>query len=256
MRKWNANRFFIDAYRPKLGGKIVIEDKEQRTHITSSLRLGVGAQLELCFYDGLECIGEITEIGKFSIELKNIEDCVIATELPVKVDLYQGIPKLKKIDLIVQKAVECGVHSITPVNMQHCVANIREEKKEKKSKRLQKIALSAAEQSKRLYVPEVREAVQSADLPAILEDYDLVILADEDLSAGSEEGASQTLKTIAEKIRAAQRIAIIVGPEGGISDAERALLAERADSVSLGSRILRTETVAIFMLAQISYIVS
>ncbi len=254
MRKWNENRFFINNYRPKLGGKITIDDKEMMKHITASLRLGPGAHLELCFKDELECIGEIIEIGKYNIILKNIENCVLAQELPAKIDLYQGVPKLKKIDLIVQKAVECGVHSITPVNMKHCVASIKDEKKHKKTKRLQKIAYSAAEQSKRLYVPTVHDVLEFKDLVEGLKDYDLVILADEDLSYSNNENKAQTIRDLEGKIKLAKTIAIIVGSEGGLADYERELLKDVAKSVSLGSRILRTETAAIYILAQLNYV--
>ncbi len=256
MRKWNENRFFIDELRPKLGNTITILDKEKIRHISSSLRLGEGDKLELCFKDKLECIGEITEVAKSSIVLKNIENCEIAKELPAKIDLYQGVPKLKKIDLVVQKTVECGVNSITPVNMQNCVANIKDEKKNKKRERLQKIAYSAAEQCKRLYVPTVYDAIDSSKLKEALKDYDLVILADEDLSYSDEKQASKTIKDLEAKILKAKSIAIIVGAEGGLTDNERELLRDIAESVSLGARILRTETAGIFMLAQISYILS
>ncbi len=256
MRKWNENRFFIDSLRPKIAGRITIDDKEQIKHISGALRLGVGDKVELCFKDELECIAGIEEISKEAIHLKNIENCVISKELPAKIDLYQGVPKLKKIDLIVQKATECGVNSITPLNMQNCVANIKAEKKDKKRERLQKIAYSAAEQCKRLYVPKVNNAIDFKDMIDILSDYDLVIVADEDLSAISEGSEPKTLKTIEDKIKTAKSIAVIVGAEGGLADYERDMLKDIAESVSLGSRILRTETAGMFILAQLNYIFS
>ncbi len=256
MREWNLSRFFIEGNRVKVGGTVKILDKDRIKHITGSLRLGVGAKLELCFDDSLECIGEIIEVNKNFVNIKNIENCEIAKELPTEIDLFQGVPKLKKIDLIVQKTVECGVHSVTPVNMTNCVANIKDEKKGKKTERLQKISQSAAEQCKRLYIPRVNEAVDFNEMLSMLKDYDLVILADEDLSSENIDKSTNKLKSIEKDILQSKKIAIIVGSEGGISPEERESLKEISHSVSLGSRILRTETAGIFLLAQLSYILS
>lgn len=254
MRGWNLNRFFIKACRPEKGDKIIIEDTEQIKHMSGALRLGRGAAVELCFSDTLECIAEIEEIKKDRIVCKTLEQCVIARELSSKIDLYQGIPKLKKMDLIVQKAVECGVHRIVPVRMKHCVADIKEEKKEKKTERLRKISESAAEQCKRLYIPEISEAIDFKEVLKGLDAYDLVLLADEDLSSSGIEAGERTLRALEERVRLAGTIAILIGPEGGISPEERESLAAIATSISLGSRILRTETAGPYLLAQLNYI--
>ncbi len=256
MREWNLNRFFVEGYRVRLEGEVKILDKDIVNHISSALRLREGDRAELCFEDRLECIGEIIEVNKGYVLFKNIENCSIAKELPVEIDLFQGVPKLKKIDLIVQKTVECGVNSVTPVNMKNCVATIKDDKKGKKRDRLQKISLSAAEQCKRLYIPKVNHAIDSKKMIERLNDYDLVILADEDLSAENLTESDNTLKSIESKIIEAKKIAIIIGPEGGISPEERENLKDISTSISLGSRILRTETAGIFLIAQLSYILS
>lgn len=242
------HRVFLPSGSPDVASRVFIRDEDEIKHISKVLRLRAGEEVELCFDDGREFIAEIDEIDREAISCSIVKENVIERELPKIIDLFQGLPKNKKLDVIVQKATECGVHSIIPVEMERSVAEIKKEKTSSKRERLQEIAKSAASQSKRALIPSVEEALPFKDIFKRLEGYDMVLLCDEE--------ASLPLSQLERKISASESIAVIIGSEGGISDRERELLKPLAQAVSLGNRILRTETAALYILAQLSYILS
>ena len=172
------------------------------------------------------------------------EKWAIITELSVKVDLYQGIPKSDKMEAIIQKSVELGVNTIFPVNMKNCIAKIKDENK--KQERWQKISESAAKQSKRNIIPSIEKSVNIDFICNNIKNYDLVIIAYE-----NEENI--TIKDILKENKI-EKIAIVVGPEGGLTENEvDKLINSGAKVATLGKRILRTETAPITMLSMIMY---
>ena len=175
-----------------------------------------------------------------AIEEENYQD----TELPVELYLFQGLPKADKMELILQKTVELGVHSVIPVEMKRCVVKLEEKKKHARRERWQAIAESAAKQSKRSIIPEVGEVLSYREAVKLAGKMDLILLPYE-----NERGMAETREALS-ALRPGMRAAIFIGPEGGFDPKEVELAREAgARCVSLGSRILRTETAAITAVA-------
>jgi 16S rRNA (uracil1498-N3)-methyltransferase len=178
-----------------------------------------------------------------------LAECLIAeileencndTTLPVNIVLFQGLPKGDKMELIIQKAVELGVSEIVPTEMKNCVVKIEEKKKQQKRQRWQAISEAAAKQSKCNFVPEVSEIFSFESVLKRVDDIDLFLVPYE-----NEEGILSTKKCL-EKIKKGMSVGILIGPEGGFSESEIEKLKKAgAKTVSLGKRILRTETAAI-----------
>ncbi len=240
------NRFFIKENSLKVNDVVNIDDIDIIKHAFSVLRLKSGDSIELVSTDKLEYVAEITNINKKELTVKLVEQVDIERELPFKVSIFQGSPKAKKIDTIVQKTVECGVFEITPVDMRYSIKKMKKSD-DKVIERLNKISLSAAEQSKRLYVPVVKPAIDFKTLLELIADFDIVLLLDEKEEVNS-------LKSAVTNIATDAKIAVIIGPEGGIFDEERNQLLEKGvKPITLGRRILRTETAGIYILAMLNF---
>ena len=169
-------------------------------------------------------------------------------ELPSKIYLFQGLPKADKMELIVQKAVELGVYAIIPVATKRAVVKLDEKKAKSKIARWQTISESAAKQSKRRIVPQIhsvmsfKEAVNFAkEMPVKLIPYELA------------EGMEKT-KELISSLKPGEDIAIFIGPEGGFEENEIQLaLDNHIETITLGKRILRTETAGFTVLSWIMY---
>ena len=166
-------------------------------------------------------------------------------EMNVKVDIFQGLPKADKMEYIIQKCVELGVHKIVPVNMKYCVAKIKDE--DKKNIRWNTISEVAAKQCKRNLIPKIEKSINMANLYNEIKNYDLAIVAYENED-------NTTIKNVLQENKNVKSIAVIIGPEGGISSDEIDSLKNLGVKiVSLGNRILRTETASIVALSIIVY---
>ena len=144
------------------------------------------------------------------------------------------------MELIIQKAVELGVHAIVPTEMSRCVVKLDDKKKKSKTQRWQTIAESAAKQSKRSAVPTVYDAVSYKEALAMAQELDVLMVPYE-----CADGMNAT-KNILSKIKEGSKVGIIIGPEGGFEESEvEKAIAIGGESISLGKRILRTETAAI-----------
>ena len=222
-------------------------------HIRNVLRKKVGDEIIICNSDREKnYLCGIEKIEKETIE------CKIVRELEdfksnVKVTIMQGIPKKDKMELVIQKSVELGCFDIQPVEMERCVVKLQEKDKNKKQERWQKISEVAAKQCDRDFIPKVNNIMKLKDICKILPEYDIVILAYE-----KEEKTTlkEALKKIKEKYGEKEvKIAVIIGPEGGIDLKEVEMIKENDNviTVTLGKRILRTETVALNVLSIIMY---
>ena len=214
-------------------------------HISNVLRMKIGEEILVTNKKTSETYKcSIKNINKDEVECVIIEEKIESTELSVKVDLYQGIPKSDKMEAIIQKSVELGVNTIFPVNMKNCIAKIKDENK--KQERWQKISESEAKQSKRNIIPSIEKSVNIDFICNNIKNYDLVIIAYE-----NEENI--TIKDILKENKI-EKIAIVVGPEGGLTEKEvDKLINSGAKVATLGKRILRTETAPITMLSMIMY---
>ena len=214
-------------------------ESEDAQHATRVLRLQPGENVTLF------CQGEAYAAVIDSMEggvCVQVGEKLKSPEATVRVTLYQGVPKGDKMDFIVQKCTEGGVHRIVPVNMPRCVAKL-DGKDDKKRVRWQRIAREAAKQAFRPVTPEIASAVSMKQLPALLEKHQLVLAPWED------EHSSSLRHLISEDIT---DIAVIIGPEGGMSEEDMAYFRENgAKSVTLGPRIFRTETAGLAALIAI-----
>lgn len=220
-------------------------------HIRNVMRLKPGEEISVSIGgDGKEYRYGIESYTEDSVlcRLRFVKDKEV--ELPVKVLLFQGLPKADKMDLIVQKAVELGAAEIIPVSMERCVVKLDAGKAAKKTARWQTIAESAASQSRRSIIPRVlapmsmREAVEYAKAQTEVRVIPYELQEDD----GS-------VKQYLESLREGQSVSIFIGPEGGFTPAEVELAKEAGiRPISLGRRILRTETAGLAILSWLIYI--
>lgn len=233
--------FFADENK-RQGDCYYITDSDFN-HIKNVLRMKTGETFFVSC-NGKSDLCVLQELTVDTAVAKITEENCQNTELPVKIYLFQGIPKSDKTELIIQKAVELGVAGIIPVEMNRCVVKIDEKKKKTKQARWQAVSESAAKQSKRNVIPEVFEITPFKKVVEKANELDLLIVPYE-----SERGMESTAETLA-KIKNGSKIGILIGPEGGFDEKEIQCAKEvGADVVSLGKRILRTETAAITALS-------
>ena len=226
---------------------------EDIKHIKNVLRKQIGDKLEICNQDTKKSyICEIERLEDKSILTKIIEE-LKKDDNKISVDIYQGLPKADKMELIIQKSVELGVNAIIPVAMKRCVVKIDTKDETKKITRWQKIAESAAKQSGRNTIPEIKNVINIEKVNQLIKEYDSVIVAYEN---ERENTIKHELLKLKEKVKTNNKIkiAIVIGPEGGLEEKDVELLKQNgAKIVTLGNRILRTETVALNVLSIIMY---
>lgn len=212
-------------------------------HIKNVLRMNKG-ELFLVSENGKSNLCEIEKFEGECVIAKIIEENFQDTSLPVKIYLFQGLPKSDKMELIIQKAVELGVEGIVPVEMNRCVVKLDDKKKKSKVLRWQSIAESAAKQSKRTSIPQVSDVLtfkraieESSKLDCLIVPYE------------NKNGMQATAEALMQ-IKNGGTIGILIGPEGGFEEKEiEAAINAGGKTVSLGKRILRTETAAITSVA-------
>lgn len=239
------HRFFVDIENI-IDGRIQIDSADVK-HIKNALRLETGDQIEVCDKLGTDYLCKISEVGKDDVFCEILETYKSRGESEIDITLFQGLPKSTKMELIVQKSTELGVKKIVPVEMERCVAKITDKKKEKKKiERWSKIAEEAAKQSKRGVIPEIAEAINFKELITYLKDEEMVIVPYE-----SEEDIG--LKTVLKGCKA-KKVNIVIGSEGGFDESEIESLKEiNSYIVTLGPRILRTETAGFTTAALVLY---
>ncbi len=212
-------------------------------HIKNVLRMKPGDTLLVSEY-GKSHLCEIEALSEDTAVVRITEEDFNNTELPVKLYLFQGLPKSDKMELIIQKAVELGVFAIIPTEMNRCVVKLEDKKKKSKVDRWQSISESAAKQSKRNIIPEIMNVMTFGEALQFAESLDLILVPYE-----SKDGMISTENAL-KKIKAGKRIGIFIGPEGGFDEKEiEKATAAGGDIISLGKRILRTETAAITSLS-------
>ena len=218
-------------------------------HIKNVLRMEIGEHLVICDREGKDYYCELASLSKEEVVAKINQINDTESELPARLYLFQGIPKKDKMELIVQKAVELGVYEIIPVSMKRCVAKIEEQKKEqKKLERWQGIAESAAKQSGRGMIPQIHSVMNFADAIAYGKEFDFCIVPYEQ--------AKDMCTTVQEVKRACKgkSIGIFIGPEGGFDEKEIMQIEEAGfRAITLGKRILRTETAGLTILSILMY---
>ena len=242
-------QFFVEPGQIDVTAKSVIIRGNDVNHIKNVLRMRPGE--EVAVSNGID--GKEYRCGILALE----EDCVRlelrfikedGVELPAKIYLFQGLPKADKMELIIQKAVELGAFQVIPVAMKRCVVKLDEKKADAKIKRWQGIAEAAAKQSKRGVIPTVAPVMSYAQAVKMASEMDLKLVPYE-----LAEGMEQT-KWLIESARSGQQIAIFIGPEGGFDPEEIRIATEAGiQPITLGKRILRTETAGFTTIAWLMY---
>lgn len=233
--------FYIE--KNNIAGGYAAITGEEAQHISRVLRMKKGDAVTLCDGEGLFYEAVLCDFDEKSVRAEILSERVAETEPTVKITLYQGVPKNPKMETIVQKATEIGVVKIVPVDTSRAVAKLD---KSAKLDRLRKIAREAAKQSKRAIVPYVSDTLSFKDAVKDARKADLAIIPYE------EETEFSLKKAVAGS--GAKSVSVMIGPEGGFEKDEVLLAKENGIvSVTLGKRILRTETAGLAVSAAVLY---
>ena len=214
-------------------------------HIKNVLRLEEGDWVVACNGEGSDYVSRIASLEKDAVVLRIERQQETGTELPARITLFQGVPKKDKMEFVIQKAVELGAYEIVPVLTKRCVVKFTDEKKTvKKTERWQAIAEAAAKQCDRGIIPKVHAPVSLAeafDMAKLLE-YNMIPYELQD-------GIDRSRECVAYAC-GRETVGIFIGPEGGFeADEVEQAVALGMEPITLGKRILRTETAGMAMLS-------
>lgn len=241
-------RFFVEPHQ--------IDEEAHQIHITGSdvnhisnvLRMKTGEELWISDGSKYEYRCTIESFEPDEVLLHIVYSQEPEYELPCRIYLFQALPKADKMELIIQKAVELGAYEIIPVETKRCVVKLDGRKSAKKTARWQQIAESAAKQSKRMLIPNVHEVLTFREALKYAESMD-VRLVPYELARGMQE-----TKEILAGIEPGQSVGIFIGPEGGFEEKEiEAAIEGGAKPITLGRRILRTETAGLAILSVLMF---
>ena len=240
-------RFFVEP--SQIQDKRIVITGRDVNHIKNVLRMKIGE--EIAISNGIDSREYRCGIEEYT------EDEVICTlrfikedgvELPSKIYLFQGLPKADKMELVIQKAVELGVYEVIPVAAKRCVVKLDDKKAAAKISRWQSIAEAAAKQSKRSVIPTVHDVMSMGEAIAYAKDMDVRLIPYE-----LAEDMGHT-KALIEAVSAGSSIAVFIGPEGGFEESEvQAAISAGIEPITLGRRILRTETAGMTVLSWLMY---
>jgi 16S rRNA (uracil1498-N3)-methyltransferase len=217
-------------------------------HIKNVLRMKLGEKVLISNGKDKDYLCSLEEITSEEVVAKILSIDEEGTELQAKVYLFQGLPKSDKMELIVQKAVELGVYEIIPVAMKNSIVKLDAKKAESKINRWQGISESAAKQSKRIIIPKVKNVMTLKEALVYAKDFEYNLIPYENAR-----GMSETKKIIA-SLKPNTSIGVFIGPEGGFDEAEIELaLSYGMETITLGKRILRTETAGLTTLSVIMF---
>ena len=235
--------FFVSEEQIK-GENEYIEGSDVN-HIVNVLRMKPEEELLISVKGDWDYLCKIVDIETDRVNLKVLES-MEQRELPVNITLLQGIPKSDKLEMIIQKAVELGVSEIIPVKTKRVVVKIDEKKVGTKVNRWNAIAESAAKQSKRSIIPKVHEPMSIDNALEIVKDFGVKLIPYENA-----DGIDKTRK-ILDNMDKTKNIAVFIGPEGGFEESEVEMIKNSGfEVITLGKRILRTETAGLALLSNI-----
>lgn len=247
-------KFFVKEDQIK-DNEIIILGQDVN-HIKKVLRAKKGDELQICnSQNGENFLCEINDLENENIICKIKEKINKNVESNIEVTIFQGLPKSDKMEYIIQKSVELGVHDITPVEMKRCVVKLNEKDKIKKIERWQKISEGAAKQCGRNIIPTINNVINVKNICNQIPNYDIVLVAYEKENKNTLKNELEKLKNMVKETKQEKiKIAVVIGPEGGLEEQDVKMLKENnAKVITLGKRILRTETVALNTLSIIMY---
>ena len=217
-------------------------------HIKNVLRMGAGEEILVSNGVDKDYLCQILDVASAEVTAKILSVEEGGTELPARLYLFQGLPKGDKMELIIQKAVELGVYQIIPGENKRAVVRLDQKKEESKLRRWRAVSESAAKQSGRLIIPEVAGVMTFPEALAFGKELDMIVIPFEHAKDMAK------TKEILSSIRPGMSVGIFIGPEGGFEDSEMDL-AERlgAKQITLGKRILRTETAGLAIVSVLAF---
>ena len=229
------------------GDRIIIEGSDVN-HMKNVLRMHPGEEVTISDGNNKQYLCRIEGYEDAEAILEIVEEQESDVELPSRIYLFQGLPKQDKMELIVQKAVELGAYQVIPVSTKRCVVKLDDKKAKKKVERWQQIAESAAKQAGRGFIPEVHDVMSFKQALEYSKELDVVLIPYE-----LAEGMKET-KELIQSIRPGQSVGIYIGPEGGFEREEVEYAMENgAKAITLGKRILRTETAGLTTLSVLMF---
>ncbi len=241
-------KFFVS--KNQIDGEFINITGEDAHHISRSLRMATGEKIVVSDGEGMDYDCLLEQFNPATVVARIISSKVADAEMPVRVHLFSALPKGEKLDLIIQKSVECGVFDITPFESERCVVKVKADAEERKTERRNKIALEAAKQCGRSIIPKVNSTISFQDMINSASKSNLVLFCYEG------EG-TLPLGAVCRKAKSEYKIddiAIIIGSEGGFSPLEAEKCKDADFSmIGLGKRILRAETAAIAALSCLVY---
>ena len=241
-------RFFVEPHQIDEAAHQIHIIGTDVNHISNVLRMKQGVEVWISDGGQKEYRCAIEAFSADEVLLHIIYAQEPDYELPSRIYLFQGLPKADKMELIIQKAVELGAYEIIPVETKRCVVKLDGKKAAKKVERWQQIAESAAKQSKRMLIPNVHQVLSFKEALKYAESMDIRLIPYE-LAKGMQE-----TKEILAAIEQGQSIGIFIGPEGGFEEKEvEAAISEGAKPITLGKRILRTETAGLAILSVLMF---
>ena len=235
-------QFFVED--EQIANDLVIIEGSDVNHIRNVLRMKCGEKVRISSTSGRNFFGTIDRIAENVVEVCITEETALDTELPCRICLFQGLPKSDKMELIIQKAIELGAAEIVPMATKRAVVKLDAKKAAKKVQRWNEIAKSAAKQSKRGLIPEVKPVMSFKEAVEYGKSMDMLLIPYEDAK-----GIAHS-REVVETVKDKKSLGIYIGPEGGFPEEEVSLAMKAgAEPVTLGHRILRTETAGMTLLS-------
>lgn len=236
-------QFFVTE--EQIGREFITITGGDVNHIKNVLRMRPGETIRVSNQKGQDYFCKISEVGEDFVQADILETGAATTELPGKIYLFQGIPKGDRMEHVIEKAVELGVYEIIPIRMRYCVVKLDDKKQQAKLKKWQALAMAAAKQSKRSLVPNIHPVMSYKEAIAYAFQSEACLIPYE--NENGMEGTKAALK----KIRGKESVSILIGPEGGFAPEEIEAVKSRGEVISLGKRILRTDTAAITAMSMV-----
>ena len=240
------HHFFVSP--EQIDGEYVHITGSDVNHIKNVLRMKLSEELLISNGQDKDYMCQIEAMSDDEIKARIIDSSYEGTELPCKIYLFQGLPKSDKMEMIIQKAVELGAYSIIPVATKRCVVKLDDKKQESKIKRWQAISESAAKQSRRGIIPNIGNVMHFKEAIKMASKMDMAIIPYENFKDMVE--TNRVMSSVTD----AKEIAIFIGPEGGFEENEIDFALENGvKPISLGKRILRTETAGLAILSVLMF---
>ena len=212
-------------------------------HIRQVLHMRAGEEVRISSKGGKNYKCRIMEVSEEFVQMDILDSEAAGTELRNKIYLFQALPKGDRMETIIQKAVELGAYEIIPVAMKYCVVKLDEKKAQAKRKRWQAIAESAAKQSKRSRIPSIHSVLHFSQAVTY------ALRCDQCFVPYENERGMRGTEAALRRLHPGESVSIMIGPEGGFAEEEIQAVREKMQIISLGRRILRTDTAAITMLS-------